>query len=272
MISLIKNIDIKFFNFHKLTFIKKLFQKNIFYSCFFVLIIFLIIFLVNDRPNIVISYLSSKSGLVVKEVKLSGRVNADLDEIINLMSVKNNYPIALVNIEKIKNRLETNGWVKHAFVRRNLPSEIEIRLVERTPFALWSINNETLLVSKDGSVITNKQLEEFKKYFLIIGENANIHALELMQVIKSDLELFSKIISATRIGDRRWNINFENGVTVMLPELNLLEAWERLKTMNKNSKIFEREIVSLDFRINDRVIIKLENSLPIKKYNKGEPT
>ena len=58
----------------------------------------------------------------------------------------------------------------------------------------------------------------------------------------------------------------------MLPETNSLEAWERLKTMNKNSKILEREIVSLDFRIKDRVIIKLENSLPIKKYNKGEPT
>ncbi|MDC0073261.1 FtsQ-type POTRA domain-containing protein [Alphaproteobacteria bacterium] len=272
MISLIKNIDFKLFNFHKITFMKKLFQKNIFYSSFIILTVLLIIFLINYRPNIIISYLSSKSGLVVKEVKLSGRINADLDEIINLMSVKNNSPITLVNIEKIKNRIETHGWIKHAFVRRNLPSEIHIRLVERTPFALWSLNNETVLISKDGSVITDKELENFKRYFLIIGENANIHVLELMQVIKSDIDLFSKVISATRIGDRRWNINFEKGVTVMLPEKNSLEAWKRLKVMHKKSKVLDREIISLDFRIKDRVIIKLENSLPIKKYNKGEPT
>lgn len=50
------------------------------------------------------------------------------------------------------------------------------------------------------------------------------------------------------LGQRRWNLNFKEGITVKMPEIGFVVAYDYLNSLDKNNKFFNQSYKMLDLR------------------------
>ena len=100
---------------------------------------------------------------------------------------------------------------------------------------------------------------------LVVGEDAPSHTRELLDALASKPEIYKQVAAAVRVGERRWNLKFKNGVELKLPEQNSDEAWKQFTQMEEEHHILSRPIVYIDMRMQDRVFIKTQAPLPDAK-------
>jgi cell division protein FtsQ len=197
-----------------------------------------------------------RNGFKVDTILVEGRVFASRDGLKNLIDVERGDSIYQADLDDVRARLEDVTWVKSAVVERHLPDTVYIRLIERTPLALWQKNNKLSVVDEDGVVLTDMGLERFKNLLIIVGEHAPIHAAELVATIEAEPDLKSRVESAKWVGDRRWDLFLKNGVSIRLPEEDLGEALRRLASAQAEGKVMDRKIESIDLRDPMRLVVQ----------------
>ncbi|TIX57312.1 MAG: cell division protein FtsQ/DivIB, partial [Mesorhizobium sp.] len=60
-----------------------------------------------------------------------------------------------------------------------------------------------------------------------------------------------------RIGERRWDLKLENGITVKLPEDGEDQAIADLVRMDRENGLLTRDIAAIDMRFSDRLVVQL---------------
>ena len=120
-----------------------------------------------------------------------------------------------VDIQKLREVLLTMEWVDDAFVRRDWPESLLIRVVEKQPVAKWkdvgllSAKGELFLPSEskpiDGLVVLDGPKDRFT--YVLMNYNQ-------MQSILRQVDL--RIIRFTQDDRRAWSLQIENGITIKL--------------------------------------------------------
>ena len=59
------------------------------------------------------------------------------------------------------------------------------------------------------------------------------------------------------VAGRRWNLKLDNGMDVRLPEIKPGEAVKRLAALEGDFRLFEKDIMAIDLRQSDRVVMRL---------------
>jgi cell division protein FtsQ len=62
------------------------------------------------------------------------------------------------------------------------------------------------------------------------------------------------------VAERRWNLRLRNGMDVRLPEFDVDQAVEELLTLERDKKLFARDITAVDMRLPDRVTVRLSDA------------
>ena len=127
-------------------------------------------------------------------------------------------PQALVDVAGIRRQLLRFGWVKDARVSRRLPDTLVIDIVERAPSALWQNQGQLALIDKEGVVLDRVPVDKMPDLPLLIGPGANGQAEQSGRLMDAVPTLKPQLASATWVGGRRWDLNFQSGETVALPE------------------------------------------------------
>jgi cell division protein FtsQ len=168
-------------------------------------------------------------------------------------------PQPLVDVAAIRRRLLQFGWVKDARVSRRLPDMLVIDIVERTPAALWQSRGQLALIDSEGVVLDRVPINKMPDLPLVIGPGANSHSEELGRLMASVPTLKPQLASATWVGGRRWDLNFQSGETVALPEGegSARSALTRFAKLDRSSGLLGRGIVRFDLRIPDKMIVRL---------------
>jgi cell division protein FtsQ len=170
-----------------------------------------------------------------------------------------NAPQALVSVSEIRRRLLQYGWVKDARVSRRLPDTLVIDIVERHPAALWQNEGRLALIDSDGVVLDRVPVDKMPDLPLLIGPGANGEADELSRIIDAVPTLKPQLASATWVGGRRWDLSFQSGETVALPEgeQTASAALTKFARLDKSSGLLGRGIVRFDLRVPDKMIVRL---------------
>jgi cell division protein FtsQ len=105
-----------------------------------------------------------KIGFKLDEVKISGRKNVKLDDVVSNIDSDN---ILLLDLEKIHAELKTNKWIDDLIISRKLPNSLEINIIEKTPIAIYQYKKKLYLVDKDGDIIS-EDIGNFKNLLLKI--------------------------------------------------------------------------------------------------------
>ena len=195
--------------------------------------------------------------LTVADVTLTGRNNAPLEDLIVALDISRGDPIWRVDLTAARARLEALGWVDTASVARRMPGQITVHITERRPFALWQDDGAMFLIDRAGVVITDTGLGLFSDLPLVVGGDAAVRAGDLMDMLANQPVLFARVRAAVRVGRRRWDVHLDNDVTVRLPENDAPAAWRRLARINDTYGIIDRDLLSIDLRLPDRLAVRL---------------
>lgn len=173
-------------------------------------------------------------------------------------------PQALVDAGAIRDRLLRFGWVKDARVLRRLPDTLVIDIVERKPAALWQSQGQLALIDSGGVVLDRVPVDRMPDLPLLIGPGANAEEQELSRLMADVPTLKPQLASATWVGGRRWDLNFQSGETVSLPEgeSDARAALVKFARLDKSSGLLGRGIVRFDLRVPDKMIVRLPHGLP----------
>ncbi len=127
-------------------------------------------------------------------------------------------PQALVDVSNIRKRLLAYGWVRDARVSRRLPDSLVIDIVERKPAALWQNEGQLALIDDQGVVLDRVPVDKMPDLPLLIGPGANGQEQQLSRLMAAVPTLKPQLTSATWVGGRRWDLSFQSGEIMMLPE------------------------------------------------------
>ena len=165
----------------------------------------------------------------------------------------------LLDVSAIRERLLDYGWVKDARVSRRFPDTLVIDIVEREPAALWQDEDRLTLIDRDGVVLDRVPVSRMPDLPLLIGKGANQHARGLDSLLGMTPSLKAQLVSATWVGERRWDLAFQSGEIVALPEgqTAAATALTRFARMDKSAGLLGRGIIRFDLRIPGKMTVRL---------------
>lgn len=161
--------------------------------------------------------------------------------------------LAELLVKKLKDH---SKWIEDVVVKIFLPNKFIIEIKEYQPFVIWQDQGKNYVANKNGHIIeVDLDNEKFDSMIILSGDKAYDNIASLFNIFVINPELSSKIYSATWIGNRRWNIRFENGLLIKLPEDNIDKAWQRLIKILSQKEAFEK-LKMIDLRIKDKSYIE----------------
>lgn len=195
-------------------------------------------------------------GFGLERVTVSGRNETDEAAVIGALGVKLGQSVFRIDCVAVRARLIALDWVSDAKVRRLLPNRLHVEIVERRPLAIWQDNGALFLIDQMGRTIKPVTAEALLHYRHVVGEGAARHAAALFDVLGRFPEVESRVRAAIRVGQRRWNLQLDNGVLVELPAKGVADALGDLMRLQKEQGIFDRDLVAIDLRLKDKWILR----------------
>lgn len=165
----------------------------------------------------------------------------------------------LVDVGAIRAQLLQFGWVKDARVSRRLPDTLVIDIVERKPAALWQNEAGLTLIDEEGVVLDRVRVDRMPDLPLLIGPGANRHEIQFRQLMAANPTLAPQVTSATWVGGRRWDLAFQTGEVVALPEgdIEARTALAKFARHDKSTGLLGRGIIRFDMRNPKQMVVRL---------------
>jgi cell division protein FtsQ len=196
-------------------------------------------------------------GLGLEQVTISGISQMSEKEVLAAAGINSKQSLAFLDVNDLRERLERVPMVKSATVRKLYPNELVITLAEREAHAIWQNNGELFVVAADGTVIDLMQDERYLNLPFVVGEGANVRSKDYLALVEAAGPLKQRIRAGTLVAGRRWTLKMDNGMDVRLPEIGATEALARLVKLEHEQKILEKDVLAIDLRMADRVVVRL---------------
>jgi cell division protein FtsQ len=190
------------------------------------------------------------AGFRVKSLDVQGIKRMDPRPVYEIAIDQKTTAMPLVDVTDIRKRLLEFGWVKDARVSRRFPDTLVIDIVERKPAALWQDEDRLTLIDAEGVVLDRVPVAQMPDLPLLIGPGANAQAVPLERLLAKAPTLKAQLVSATWVGKRRWDLSFQSGEVMMLPEGETAAsaALTRFAKMDQSAGLLGRGFVSFDLR------------------------
>jgi cell division protein FtsQ len=211
----------------------------------------------GNHINGIIGGLSSAAGLAVTAVRITGQSETAEMDLLQALQLPDHASIIFFDAEAARERIEALAWVDTASIRKVYPSTLDIQVTEREPYALWQNLGQIVLIDEDGRVISDYVASRFARLPLVVGEGAPQAAPELLALLAEFPSLQDEVRAATLVAGRRWDLTLHNGMTVHLPEDDLLPAVIQLVSLDQGHQLFARDIQEIDLRMADRMTVQL---------------
>lgn len=200
-----------------------------------------------------------EAGFKVKSVDVTGVRHMDSKPVFAIALDQKSTAMPLVDVAAIRRRLLGYGWVKDARVSRRLPDTLVIDIVEREPAALWQANHDLRLIDAEGVVLEKVKVTEMPDLPLLVGPGANRQSRALEQLLAAAPALKPQLESAAWVSQRRWDLHFQTGETLALPEgeRDARAALAKFAKLERSSGLLGRGIVRIDLRVPGKLIVRL---------------
>jgi cell division protein FtsQ len=201
------------------------------------------------------------AGFSMKHVEIKGADKVPQLQVYNIAFDQPTSAMPLIDVEATRQRLLKFGWVRDARVSRRFPDTLVVDIVERRPAAIWQHHGRLALIDMEGVVLEQVKLEAMPDLPIVVGAAANLHASELARLTASAPQLKPMMAGATWVGGRRWDIRFQSGEVLALPEgeAAATKALARFARMDQATPLLSRGFVRFDMRIPDKFIVRVSS-------------
>ena len=211
-------------------------------------------------------------GFVMRRVDPRGLHHLDPMAVYDAAYDQQSTAMPLVDLAAIRQRLLRYGWVQDARVSRRFPDTLVVDVVERTPAAIWQHHGQLALIDASGVVLAPVTLDRMPDLPLVVGPDANRQVAALQALIASAPQLKPMIAGATWIGGRRWDIRFQSGETLALPQGDAAQrhALAKFAGIDANATLLGKGYKRFDMRMPGKMTIRLSDE-PGNEINDPAP-
>lgn len=195
------------------------------------------------------------AGLGVSEISITGQVLTGEARILETLGLDEDKSILGFDAAAARQRLLELPAISEATVRKIYPDRIIVSLTEKHPVARWTVNDATYLVDAAGDRIGMAQPAD-KKLPLVIGDGAADDALVIIRAMGRYPAIGEGLVAYSRLADRRWDLIYDTGLRVRLPETGIAQALERLNAYQTDYRILDREIGMVDLRVDGLLVVR----------------
>ena len=199
------------------------------------------------------------AGFEVKRVEIKGLNHMQRLPVYAAALDQDSMAMPLVDLDATRARMLQFGWVKEARISRRWPDTLVVDITERRPSAIWQHNRKLALIDDEGVVLEEVRLDAMPDLPLVIGPNANRQTASLSALLEAAPQLKPMLESATWIGGRRWDLGFQTGETVALPEGEeaAKKALVLFGRMDQQTQLLGRGLVRFDMRIPGKIVVRV---------------
>lgn len=215
---------------------------------------------------------SKTGGLVVRHVMVIGRDRTERSELLRAIGIATGDPILSFDLNLAYANVAGLAWVKEARIERRLPDTVFVSLIEREPMALWQRDGKLHVIDLDGGVIPDRDIAKFGHLPIVIGEDAPARARAVLAMLAGEPELGQRVRAITWVGARRWDVQVDDRINIQLPEKDPSSAWAQLARMEREHGVLRRDVVTIDMRLRDQLVVRVAPAAAARKRDRGRDT
>jgi cell division protein FtsQ len=165
-----------------------------------------------------------------------------------------------VDLGKTKQTFESMSWINQAIVKRIYPSQIEVKLSEFKPKAIWGPREDLKLIDDTGVVFeANADEDEYDQLLIFTGPDGQGKLmLDMSKDLSVALEPLQNKLKTLELNARgSWIATLESGAQIELGRGNKVDVIERAKKFALGA---EKILTRLNKKIIDIQYIDLRHS------------
>lgn len=170
--------------------------------------------LASDR----FAHVASNAGYKLRAVNVRGTERMNEMLVHERAFGQRDLAMTRVDTDGLRAELLELPWVEDARVSRQLPDMLKVDIVERQPHAVLRRADRLMLIDPAGVELEPISRADAADYMLIEGPAAQgqVEALEVL--LDAAPALKEKVKGAEWVGNRRWNLTFDTGQRLALPQ------------------------------------------------------
>jgi cell division protein FtsQ len=201
--------------------------------------------------------LANSAGFRITTVAINGRKQLSQDEVLAIGGVNGRSSLLFLDAATVRDKLKANAWISDATILKLYPGRLQIDIVERSAFALWQQDGRLSVIADDGAVLEPYMSRRFVSLPLVVGKGADTRARDFLALLDRYPQVRSQTKAAIYVGERRWNLRLKDGLDIRLPENDVGNALAVLSKLDKEERLFSRDITVVDMRLPDRLTVQL---------------
>ena len=200
-----------------------------------------------------------RMGYRVEQVEVTGLKRMDEMSVYAVALDQQTRAMPLVDLEAVRAKLLRYGWIADAHVSRRLPDTLLIQIDEREPAAVWQSEGRLMLIDAAGVPLDTVSLDALPPLPLVIGAGANRQEPAYQRLMDAAPALRPLVTAATWVGNRRWDLQFDSGEMLSLPEGDVPAARALVKfaEIDGTQRLLGRGYLRFDLRDPSRLVARL---------------
>jgi cell division protein FtsQ len=196
-------------------------------------------------------------GFGLDTVTIAGHIEMTEAQILDAAGVEPKQSLLFLDASDMRRRLMALPMIKNVSVRKLFPDRLVIDITERKPYGLWQKDGAVSIIGADGAPIEDLRETKYESLPFVVGEGANRRIDDFIGLLNASGDLREKIRAGILVSQRRWTLKMASGVEVLLPEVNPGDAVAKLARLERDARVLEKDVVSLDLRIPGKVYVRL---------------
>jgi cell division protein FtsQ len=199
---------------------------------------------------------SAALGLRLQDVRLSGASAAAAPDILRAAALEKGVPLASVDLDAVRRRVEAVGWVRDARVTRLYPATVVVAVDERHLVAVWEHGGHTGVIDDAGVIAPEADPARFAALPLAVGDGANTAIGAILPHLASRPRLARRLVALVRVDGRRWDLALTGGEIIQLPAADEEGALIRLDQLDQQSRVLDLGFSRIDLRDPEMVLVR----------------
>lgn len=199
---------------------------------------------------------AGRAGFRVEQIEITGLKRMDRMSVYAVALDQQSRAMPLVDLEAVRQKLLRYGWIADAHVSRRLPDTLLVDIVERKPAAIWQDRGDLTLIDASGVPLEPVRPDAIPDLPLMIGPGADRQEASYQALLAAAPALKPRIKAATWIGNRRWDLTFESGEVLALPEEDPARALVRFAELDGQRPLLGRGWLRFDMRDSSKLVAR----------------
>jgi cell division protein FtsQ len=204
-----------------------------------------------------------RAGFRLATIHVEGASPMATADIVKVAGLYKDQPLLGLDLEAMRQKIQTVGWVKEARVVRLLPDTLVVAVSERRQMAVWQHNGRSAVIDDHGKVIAEADPARFTALPLVVGEGGAENAPKILPILAQRPDLIGHMDALVRVDDRRWDLRMKDGSLIQLPAQGEEQALMLLEQLNERSRILTLGFERIDLRNPDAMTVRPRANAPV---------